>query len=172
MIVMSRSAARFWWKKELPKHIISLSREFPLEEWKEYTIADRNAERKKKQELNIAKKRYCHIKVPCYIYVFYNDTDWFFSGWYIIVKSFHGEWYLNWKTYYKHKNFFPRIKQHLNFGLLPYDDDAVWFNEFCKKHPMKPKWIQRPRGKYLTHCIIDSYNNLIDICLNEEKTWK
>jgi hypothetical protein len=76
-------------------------------------------------------------------------------------------WYLNWKTYSEHKDFFPRIKQYLSMGLLPIVDDDVWFDEFCKAYPMKPKGIQRPRGKYLTHCIIDSYNNLIDIELGK-----
>jgi hypothetical protein len=78
-------------------------------------------------------------------------------------------WYLNWKTAWQHKDFFTRIKQHLPLGLLPLVDDAIWFNEFCKKYPMKPKGIQRPRGKYLTHCIIDSCNNLIDIELFDMK---
>jgi len=170
MTIMTRSAARFHWKEELPKHILYLYRdEMGDSKWHEYTRAERNAERKKKQDSNIAEKRCCHVKVPCYIHVFKLNSDWFFSGWYIIVKTVHGQWYLNWKPYYQHKNFFPRIKRHLNFGLLPYDDDAVWFNEFCKKYPMKPRGIQGPRGKYLTHCVIDSYGNLIDIILDGEK---
>jgi hypothetical protein len=138
-------------------------------EWKEYTRAERNAKRKEKQESNIEKKRYCHKRAPCYIHVFRLNTDWFFEGWYIMVVSSYGKWFLNFRTYSSHEGFLPRIKRYLNMGLLPIADDALWFEAFCKTYPMKPKGIQRPRGKYLTHCIVDSYNNLIDICLDGER---
>jgi hypothetical protein len=164
MTVMTRSGAKFWWKEELPKHIIYLYRDGMGGEWVEYTRSQRNAEKKERQKSDIARKRYCHKRVPCFIHVFKLNSDFLFDGWYIVVWSVHGTWYLNWRTYSEHKDFFPRIKQFLTFGLLPFAaDDDVWFEEFCKAYPMKPKGIQMPRGKYLTHCIIDSYNNLIDI---------
>jgi hypothetical protein len=167
MMVMTRSGARFWWKEELPKHVLYLYKDgcSPDEKWKEYTRAERNAEKKKRQEVNISRKYYhcCLRRVPCFIHVFKLNTDFFFSGWYIVVWSVRGMWYLNWRTQHQHLGFFERIKQHLPLGLLPLVDDAIWFNEFCKKYPMKPKGIQKPRGKYLIHCSIDSYNNLIDI---------
>ena len=182
MTIMTRSGARVWWKEELPKHIIYLYHDegFSFEgkyEWKEYTYAEHNAKKKEKQESNIERKRNCLRRVPCFIHVFYNDTDWFFSGWYIVIWSVHGPgpygmWYLNWRESYKHKEFFPRIKQHLPLDLLPFAedvDDNTWFNNFCKTYPMQPKGIQNPRGKYLIYCIIDSYNNLIDIDLEKEK---
>jgi hypothetical protein len=169
MTIMTRAGAKFWWKKDLPKHIIYLYHDYCGGEWKEYTRTELNTEKKRKQKSNIDKKYYCHKKVPCFIHVFKLNTDFLFDGWYIAVWSVHGMWYLNWKTDPDYKDFFPRIKQYLNLGLLPFDDNAVWFEEFCKAHSMKPKGIQRPRGKYLTHCIIDSYNNLIDIRLGEEK---
>jgi hypothetical protein len=163
MTIMTRSGAKSWWKEELPKHIIYLYRNGMGDDWKENTHADRNAEKKRKQESNIARKCCCHKRVPCFIHVFKLNADFLFCGWYIVVWSVHGMWYLNWRTFPSHKDFFPRIKQYLNMGLLPIVDDARWFEEFCKAYPMKPKGIQRPRGKCLTHCIIDSYNNLIDI---------
>jgi hypothetical protein len=164
MTIMWRDAAPRWMGKELPKNVLYLYKEFAWEEWKEYTVAERNAERKKKQDSNISDKCYCHRRVPCFIHVFYLDMDWFFGGYfYAVIWSAHGMWYLNWKPEHKHKGFLERIKQHLPLGLMPFVDDEMWLKEFCKKYPMKPKGIQRPRGKYLIHCIIDSYNNLIDI---------
>jgi hypothetical protein len=160
---MTRSGAKFWLKEDLPKHIIYLYRDGMGGKWKEYTRADHNAEKKRKQESNIAKKCYCYKRTPCFIHVFKLNTDFLFDGWYIVVWSVRGSWYLNWRAYPKHKEFFPWIKQRLNMGLLPIVDNIMWFDEFCKAYPMKPRGIQRPRGKYLTHCIIDSYNNLIDI---------
>jgi DNA-directed RNA polymerase subunit N (RpoN/RPB10) len=165
---MTRAAARFWWKEDLPKHIIYVYRDDIDDDWKEYTRAEHNAKKKKKQDSHISIKRYCHRRVPCFIYVFKINNDFLFSGWFIAVWSVYGMWYLNWRTFFKHENFFPSIKQHLNLGLLPIVDNAVWFEEFCKAYPMKPKGIQHPRGKYLTHCIIDSYNNLIDIDLGQK----
>ena len=169
MTIMTRAGAKFWWGKDLPKHIIYLYKDIGYMEWQEYTCAKYNAEKKRKQESNIARKCYFHRRVPCFIHLFKVNSDFLFCGWYIVVWSLHGMWYLNWKTDFNHKDFFPRIKQYLHMGLLPLVDNDVWFEEFCKAYPMKPKGIQRPRGKYLTHCIIDGYNNLIDICLGEEK---
>jgi DNA-directed RNA polymerase subunit N (RpoN/RPB10) len=166
---MTRSAARFWWKEELPKNVIYMYRSGYIgSKWEEYTVEEHNAKKKEKQENNIRRKRYCLRRVPCFIHVFRVNTDFLFGGFYIVVWSVYGTWYLNWKTYYKHKNFLPRIKQRLNIGFLPLIDNDTWFREFCKTYPMKPKGIQNPRGKYLTHCIIDSNNNLIDIELEGE----
>jgi hypothetical protein len=161
---MSRAGALSWWGKELPKHVLYLYSNGIYDEWHEYTRADLIAKKKAKQESNISEKRYCHRRVPCYIHVFKNNS-FLFNGFFIVIWSAHGMWYLNWKTAYKHEGFLERIKQHLPLGLLPSVDDYMWFNEFCKAYPMKPKGTQKPRGKKLIHCILDSYNNLIDIDL-------
>jgi hypothetical protein len=160
---MTRGGAQTFWNEELPKNVLYLYRDFTWEEWTEYTIAERNAERKKKQEEHISRKRYGLRRVPCYIHVFFVNSDFIFRGFFIMILSAHGSWYLNWRTEHKHEGFFERIKQRMPLGLLPGFDDETWFNEFCKMYPMKSKGIQRPRGKYLIHCILDSYNNLIDI---------
>jgi hypothetical protein len=160
---MTRSGALGWWQKELPKHILYLYKDnYSPCGWKEYTRAEHNAKKKERQEANILRKRHCLKRVPCYIYVFFINSDFLFGGFYIAIWSIHGIWYLK-RTQYKH--LFEKIRRHLPLGLLPIIDDDIWFNEFCKKYPMKPRGIQRPRGKYLVHCILDSYNNLIDICL-------
>ena len=169
MTIMTRGGAQTWWKTELPKGVIYLYRDLPHEEWKEYTYAEHNAKKKEKQENNIELKRRSLKRVPCFIHVFKNNTDWFLGGWFIFVWSMYGKWYLNWKIDRDCERYLPMLKQHFNFGLLPFCDDEIWFTEFCKAYPMKAKGIQKPRGKYLTHCIIDSYyNKLIDIELEQE----
>jgi len=168
MTIMTRSGARFWWKEELPKNVIYLYKEIGEENWREYTYSERNAERKEKQEFRISEKRYHFIRVPCYIHVFNINSDFLFAGFYITIWSKYGTWYLNWRTDWKHEKFFPRIKNALPLGLLDIADDKAWFTEFCKAYPMKAKGIQKPRGNYLTHCIIDSYGKLIDIELSGE----
>jgi len=119
--------------------------------------------KKEIQEENLIEKRYCFRKVPCYFHVFKNNTDFFFSGFFCTIWSNYGEWYLNWKTEDNHEDFLERIMRHLDLGILPMLDDDIWFEAFCKAYPMERRGIQHPRGKYLTHCTIDSYNNLIDI---------
>ena len=166
---MTRGGALTWWKKELPKGVIYMYREFPWEEWTAYTVAEHNAKKKEKQDYNISRKRYCYLRVPCYIHVFkVNKGGFIFDGFYIAILSMYGTWYLNWKVERQHKDFFPRIKKYLPMGLL-LDDNNAWFEEFCKMYPMEPKGIQKPRGKYLTHCKIDTYHNLVDIELKGEK---
>jgi len=181
MTKMTREGARFWWGIELPKGVIYMFNNGvggnALNggiggKWEEYTIAEHNAKKKEQQESNLRKKRYHTFRVPCLIHVFKLDTDFFYGGYfYIVIWSMYGMWYLNYKTRWEHEDFFPRIKRHLPFGLLPFDDDDddVWFEEFCKHYPMEPKGIQKPRGKYLTHCKIDTYHNLVDIELKGEK---
>jgi hypothetical protein len=160
---MTRGGALTWWGEELPKDVLYLYKDDPYSRWKEYTRAERNAEKKERQEANISRKYRRLRRVPCFIHVFKLNSDFLFGGWYIVIWSIYGTWYLNWKTIRPHWDFFTRIKQHLPLGLLPFVDDDTWLKEFCKKYPMKPRGIQRPRGKYLIYCIIDSHNNLIDI---------
>jgi hypothetical protein len=173
MTIMTRGGARTFWKEELPKGVIYMYREFVHEEWTAYTIAEHNAKKKEKQENNIARKRYSYFRVPCYIHVFkVNNGGFIFGGFYIVILTVHNIYYLNWRIERKHEDFFPRIRKHLPFGLLPFDDqtwdeDQAWLKEFCKNYPMKPKGIQNPRGKYITHCILDTYHNLIDIELEK-----
>jgi hypothetical protein len=122
-----------------------------------------NTLKKEIQDENLREKRYSYRKVCCYVHVFKNNTDFFFSGFFCTIWSNYGEWYLNWKTDYEHEDFLERIMRHLDLGILPGLDEDIWFEAFCKAYPMNPRGIQYPRGKYLTHCTIDNYNNLIDI---------
>jgi len=169
MTIMTRGGARTWWKEELPKGVIYLYRDFPHEKWTAYTVAERNAKKKEKQEANIDRKRYSYFRVPCFIHVFkVNNGGFIFGGFYIVIRTIHNTWYLNWRTERKHEDFFPRIKKYLPMGLLSFDDDDAWFKEFCRMYPMKPRGIHKPRGKYLTYCKIDTYHNLIDIELEGE----
>jgi hypothetical protein len=87
---MTRSGARFWWKEELPKHVLYLYKDdySPDEKWKEYTRAELNAEKKERQETNISRKHNCLRRVPCYIHVFNVNTDWLFGGFVIIQPVF------------------------------------------------------------------------------------
>jgi len=175
MVIMSRAGARFWLKKELPKHVIYLYNDgrnhWPgiKREWKEYTRAELNAEKKEKQESRINEKTYHCRTVPGYIHVFRVNTGFLFDGFYIGIQTNHGFWYLNWKTETKHEKFLPMIKQRFRFSLLD-DDDYIWCEHFCKAYPINPKGIQNPRGNYPVNCVLDSYNQLIDIDFNRTRS--
>ena len=164
MTIMSREGAKYWWGVDLPKHIAYLYKPIGHEkEWTEYTYKEIFAKKKAKQDYNIRCKREYNRKVPCYIYVFNCNSDFLFGGWYVMIITRKKEWYLNWRTQWKYEKILPKIKQKLNFGMLFPDFDDMWYREFCKKNPIKPKGIAYPRGAYFTHCTVDNYNNLIDI---------
>ncbi|MCL2596243.1 MAG: hypothetical protein FWD66_00980 [Paludibacter sp.] len=162
---MSREGAKGWWGIDLPKHIAYLYKPIGHEtNWSEYTYKEIFAKKKAKQDYCVMKKREHTREVPGYIYVFFNSC-FLFCGYYIMIITRYGEWHLNWKTRNEHKPILTKIKEKLHYGIIPELADERWYIEFCKRNPIPQKGVQKLRGKKFVKCVINSYNNLIDIIL-------
>lgn len=150
--IFHRRAAPFWWGKELPKHIIYLYKEFDHDPWKEYTIYDLIKEKVEKQERHIWMKRKSDRNVNCYIYLHKFSEE---GRWYISIHTLKSRIYV-----YDKMNL--KIRQRHNCGVFPefYDE---WANTFYLKYKKEPNKYHVKRAVKFTRCILDSYNNLIDI---------
>jgi len=168
LTIMTRSAARFFWKEELPKNVLYMYCEGGTfwkgcaPKWKEYTREEHNLKKKAKQDSNLRQKRCCLRKVPAYIYVFRNNDTFFFEGFFVMIVSRWGRWYLNWRVEREHKYMLQKIQQHFTCGLFNKDFN-FWCKEFCRRFPLPPTEQQYPRGKHLVMATLNSYNSLIDI---------
>ena len=156
MVVMSRGGAKTFWNVDLPKDIIYLWHDgyqsfgFTIE-WKKFTRNDLIERKVQKQNDNISKKRTPEIQyAPAYVWVFYNNTD-FFGGWYTYILSYKKDWAVNFRGFNKQialqaMNMFP-------CGILPIVENFnQWMVEFAKTYPHKGFRRKGPQG--IRKCIV------------------
>jgi hypothetical protein len=149
--IMTRSAAEFWWKTQVPRHIIYYYREHPHPEWKQYTTFDEIKKKVQKQNANIAAKRRHTRRVPCLIHVCLK-----YRSWRVYVITLKASFYLSLTERACH----PDILRKLMDGHLFHPE---WCDEFCSRHPAIPKGNEDKSGKLYAHCLLDHLNRLIDI---------
>lgn len=155
---MPRKAAMYWWGIDVPKHIIYYYHDsgycFPgvKPDWKIYTIYDLIKKKVKKQENNIRHKRAHNRIVSCYICLHkFSDN----GRWYILIQTIKKRFYV-----YDKMNLI--IRQRHNCGVFPEFMD-LWAETFYKKYKAKPIKSHVKRAVKFTHCVLDGYNNLIDV---------
>lgn len=95
--IASREGAKAWFGMDLPKNVISISRNHSGEEWKYYTTDDVLKKKRSRNESALLMKRRHDIVKPAYIWVFFNDT-FIFYGWYIYIKTLEKDYAINFRT--------------------------------------------------------------------------
>jgi hypothetical protein len=163
--IMTRSAALFWWKKELPREIAYLERNSPYEKWEPITYHEII---KKKTDRMISltnHKRRTESIVPCFIWVFYNDT-FLFHGWYIYIKTLKKDYALNWKRTWKSHNeeLIIKIMHLFPCDVLPIDD-VSWMKAFANRYH-HVGFHRTVQGLAKCWCKIDRDGELVDVFLN------
>lgn len=156
--IMPRKAAMRWWGIDVPKNIIyyyhNEGYHFPgvKPNWKIFTIQDLTKKKVEKQNNNLHRKRaYCRI-VPCYICVHKFSDD---GMWYILIQTVKFNQYV-------YKDLKQKIIQKYNCGVFP-EMTELWFEAFFRLYKCKPTKSMLKRAVMFTKCIIDKYNNLIDV---------
>jgi hypothetical protein len=163
-MIATREGAKFWFGMDLPKHVISISRNHPGEDWKYYTTFDVLKKKRDKNEWALKYKRSCEIVKPAYVWVFYNE-GWIFGGWYIYIKTLKENYALNFRNNCRNEELHNSIiKKIMNFypcGILPFDF-YVWAEAFEKTFHHEG-FKRTKQGLLKCHCKIDEQGNLIDI---------
>jgi len=130
--IMSRSGAKYWWGVDLPKGVLSLSREQPGDKWIEYTKKQQTVKKIQNQNCNISYKRRSEIKKPCFVWVFYNK-GFFFGGWYIYIKTAYEDYRLNFRTV--KSDVIIKCMALFPCGILPEIAFVTdWFKAFAKEY--------------------------------------
>lgn len=155
---MPRKAAMHWWGIDVPKHILYYYHNsgycFPgvKPDWKTYTIYDLIKKKVKKQEEQLRHKRAYNRKVPCYICLHkFSDN----GRWNILIQTTKKQFYV-----YNEMNL--KVRQVHSCNVFPEFMD-LWAETFYKKYKVKSRRSYAKRAVKYTHCILDGYNNLIDV---------
>jgi hypothetical protein len=155
---MSRSGAKFWWKKELPRDIAYLIKDNSFREWKEITYKSILDKKVKIQQNELWRKRNSSEIKPALIWVFRNE-DFPFSGWYIYIKtlkkdfaiSFSRDGEYNQKAILKAMEIYPQ-------GTIPIIENfEIWCENFSKSFPTKSFGGRKKQG--LAICKAEIRNN-------------
>lgn len=131
-------------------------------QWKEATWTDEFRQRKEEQELNLTYKRRAAYAKPGYIWVFYNNTD-FFGGWFLYVKTLHESIALNWRN---HKNdLIIKVMQLLPCGIIPIKENIdEWCQSFAKEYHHKG-FKRKVQGLRKVQLFFNENHDIIDIKL-------
>jgi len=167
-MIMTRSAAKFWWKKDLPPNVSHLKYERFGGEWEPVTWEEINKERAEKQKAHLYNIRKPEIYIkPCIVWTFFNDTD-FFHGWYCYVLTLKKDWSLNFTRYGDYNHLFPKVMNLFPCGVLPLEEYSdEWMKRFAVEYKVGPYGVKKKQGKALAWCKY-RYNELQDISLTKE----
>lgn len=132
---MTRSAYKFWNKKDLPKHVAYLKKDYPFDKFIEVSYKSIIDRKTKKQLANLKYKRQEIHVVPAFIWVFYNP-HFPFGGWYIYIKTLKREFSINFRRDGQY-NEDAILKAMILYPLsmLPMlENFEVWAEEFAIKY--------------------------------------
>lgn len=165
---MTRSAAKFWWKEDLPKDVahveigrggFGIKPEYRYVYWNE--LMDKKRE---KQADELSAKRFSKKDVtkPAFIRVFFNNANLFY-GWYIYIVCHKKDWGINFR--YEHNDaVIVQAMQMYPCGVLPIIDNFQrWAESFAKTYPHVG--FERKSNQGLAKCTatMDCYGKLLSI---------
>lgn len=129
---MTRSGAKSWWGIDLPKGVISVSRDHPGADWIERTTAEVIKRKIEKQETLLSWKRAGATRKPCYVWVFYNK-GFLFGGWHIYIKTAYEDYPLNFRT--DRTELILKCMRLFPCGILPEVSFIKdWFQAFAREY--------------------------------------
>lgn len=166
--IMNRSAAKFWWKEELPKDVahveigqggFGVKPEYRYVYWKE--LMDKKRE-KQHDELNGKRFSEKNVTKPAFIRVFFNDT-FLFYGWFIYIVCHKKDWGINFRDQYD-KALIVRAMEMYPCGVLPmYDNFEIWAAAFAGQYPHIGFKRKSKQGLAKCTATIDCYGRLLSI---------
>lgn len=169
MTIMTRSGARSWWGKELPKEVAYLYHNggtgFGLApEWQTVTFKENLDKKREKQKWRLQHKRHFKKVVPCFVWVFYNNST-FFSGWWIYIKTLKKDYGINFRHEYN-EQLICKVMTLIPMGVLPviecFEEWAKYFSVTFSHTGFKRLSKQ---GLAKCWCEIDECGNLSDLLI-------
>lgn len=85
------------------------------------------------------------------------------GGWYVYIECRYGSFPLNFRAGEHERKILKKIMQEYHCGILFPELSDQWAENFCKIFPKSPKGAKIKQGIKFTHCILDNWNNLIDV---------
>lgn len=168
MTIMTRGGAKTWWGKDLPQGVAYMYHDGgycglgTTHQWKSVTYKELLDKKIENQNCELSRKRASNKIVPCYIWVFYNNTD-LFGGWWIYIVTLKKEYGIN----FRHEYSSSLIKKAMSLfpcGILPLQEyfDG-WAEKFAKTFRNTTFYHGRKQGLKMCYCEIDEYGKLINL---------
>lgn len=165
---MRRGGAKTWWGKDLPEGVAYMYKDggyggfgvTPI--WKSVTYKELLDKKIENQNEELRRKRQSAKIIPCYIWVFYNNTD-FFGGWWIYIVTLKKDHGIN----FRHERNPALVEKAMSLfpcGILPLEE---YFDEWAKKFSEifsnTTFYHGRKQGLKMCYCEIDEYGKLINL---------
>jgi len=162
MTIMSRDAAKTWWKKDLPEGVAYVSRNYRHEEWVPTTYRQILDKKIATQQWQLENKRRYATKVAGYVWVF--NVDWFlFGGWYIYIKTRKHDYSISFR-HERNSALIVKAMQLFPCGVFPdLEFFQTWAAQFAKQYAHKGFKRKRYQGLVKCWCNIDENGRLTDI---------
>jgi len=165
---MPRKAAEFWWnikrsnenRFKAPRNVCYFERNNSYEKWIPITWKHVFAKRTEKQKNNLKLKLRHETERACFIWVFFNDTN-FFSGWYIYIKTLKQDYALNFSSGHREKQILDKIMNLIHCKVISFDFDT-WAQAFEKQYHHEG-FKRTKQGLLKCYCLIDEYGRLKDV---------
>jgi len=164
---MTRSGAKHWWGVDLPKGVISLSRDHPGSDWVAHTTKQVIAKKIENQNVILHWKRATSTVVPCFVWVFYNNT-FFYGGWYTYIKTLKEDYALNFRN--TNEKIIEKIMQLFPCATLPaIQFFRQWMKNFAEQYHHDGFGGRKKQGLVQCWCLIDECGRLSDIFTSSKK---
>lgn len=164
--IMSRSGAKSWWGIDLPKEIAYLYKDTFDRDWQKVTykeILDRKIEN---QNGELERKRAFDKMIPCFIWVFCNEQDFPFGGWWIYIVALKKEWAINFR-HDRNDRLVEKAMSLFPCGVLPLKENFdTWAEKFSKQYYNDTfNNGKRKQGLKMCYAEITAYDKLTDLHL-------
>lgn len=162
MMLSTREGAKQWFGLELPRHVISIRKEYPHDEWIEYTTFDVLREKRERNEDDLKRKRRHPVLKPCIVWVFYN-SGFPFGGWWIYIRTLKKYFGINFRGE-NDLNLVEKIMRLFPCGVLPvFENFRQWAERFSKMYPTKSFGGRKKQGLKYCVCKIDGFGRVKDV---------
>lgn len=162
MTIMSRSAAPFWWGRELPREVAYLTKNHPHDEWVPTTYAEIKAKKVARQQSELIHKRRCAKVVYGYVWVFH--VDWFlFSGYWLYIKTHKVDYGIT----FRHETNNYLVAKVMRLWSCDTDTNIdnfeEWAAKFAETYPHVGFKRKEKQGLVMCKCAIDEYGKLTNV---------
>jgi len=161
-MLMTRSAAKFWWGNELPKEVAYLKKEHLSNDWIEVTYNEIKKVKIQQQDIQLNRKRTPDfITKPAYVWVFKNEF-WAFGGWWIYIKTLNKDYGISFKHEYD-KKMILKAMELFPMGVFPMlENFELWAELFANKYACNA--FNRTKNQGIAKCYVDiNWKGIIDI---------
>lgn len=166
MTIVDRSAAKKFFGIELPENVISIIKDTPFDDWREYTKEDLLEKKIQQQNSSLwFRREYGKVEVkPCFIWLFYNK-GFPFMGWWIYIKTLKEDYAVDFHRGPRAYVSIEKIMSLYPCGVFPISENSgIWAEAFSSQY-QHTGFNRTKQGLAKAWCLIN-HNGIVDLARN------